>query len=87
MAIHSAFPIFISQIYQIAMTIRITILWSILITPLYSMAQQEGVDTTSRGYQVGYEIGSWLPFIIIFALALMVIIRSYRLSQRNNIPD
>lgn len=41
------------------------------------------VDTTSRGYEIGYTIGSWLPFLIIFTLALMVIIRSYRLSQRD----
>lgn len=46
-------------------------------------AQQEGVDTTSAGYQTGYKIGSWLPFIIIFTLALMVVIRSYRLSRKN----
>jgi len=46
-------------------------------------AQAEGVDTTSAGYQIGYEIGNWLPFIIIFTLALMVVIRSYRLSQKN----
>ncbi len=42
-----------------------------------------GVDTTDAGYQIGYQIGSWLPFIIIFTLALMVIIRSYRLSQKD----
>jgi|GEM_PF-2204016 len=44
--------------------------------------QAEGVDTTSSGYKIGYEIGSWLPFIILFTLALMVIIRSFRLSQK-----
>lgn len=48
-----------------------------------AIGQNEGVDTTSERYKVGYEIGSWLPFIIIFTLALMVIIRSYRLSQKN----
>lgn len=47
-----------------------------------ALAQSEGVDTTSSGYQIGYEIGSWLPFIILFTLALMVIIRSFRLSQK-----
>ncbi|KGE88952.1 MAG: hypothetical protein ACE362_23205 [Phaeodactylibacter xiamenensis] len=47
-----------------------------------TLAQSEGVDTTSSGYQIGYEIGSWLPFIILFTLALMVIIRSFRLSQK-----
>lgn len=45
--------------------------------------QAEGIDTTSADYQIGYQIGTWLPFIIIFTLALMVIIRSYRLSQKD----
>lgn len=52
-----------------------------------AMSQEEGIDTTSQGYQIGYEIGSWLPFIIIFTLALMVIIRSYRLSRNNDLTS
>lgn len=54
-----------------------------LVLPFLAIAQEESVDTTSQGYKIGYEIGSWLPFLIIFTLALMVIIRSYRLSQKN----
>jgi hypothetical protein len=51
-------------------------------TTTQALPQSEGVDTTSSDYQIGYEIGSWLPFIILFTLALMVIIRSFRLSQK-----
>lgn len=40
------------------------------------------VDTTSIGYHIGYEIGSWLPFLVIFTLALMVIIRARNLSRK-----
>jgi hypothetical protein len=29
---------------------------------------QETVDTTSQGYQIGYQIGSWLPFVILAGL-------------------
>lgn len=43
-------------------------------------AQESHVDTTSSAYQLGYQIGSWLPFILLIILAMMVIIRSYRLS-------
>ncbi|TXB62083.1 hypothetical protein [Phaeodactylibacter luteus] len=46
-------------------------------------AQEAAVDTTSAGYQIGYQIGSWLPFIIIFTLALLVIIRTFRLSSKD----
>jgi len=55
--------------------------------PLAAYSQEEGADTTSRGYQIGYEIGSWLPFIIIFTLAVMVIVRSYRLSRNKDLPS
>jgi cytochrome c biogenesis protein CcdA len=36
-------------------------------------AQTEGADTTSVGYQIGYQIGSWLPFILVAVLAVLVI--------------
>ncbi|NBC07371.1 MAG: hypothetical protein GVY26_09280 [Bacteroidetes bacterium] len=55
--------------------------------PTLLLGQAEGVDTTSesyrRRYEIGKTIGEWLPFIIIFTLALMVIIRTYRLSQKD----
>ncbi len=51
---------------------------------LSAQIDERGVDTSSRGYQIGRSIGEWLPFLILFTLALLVIIRSYRLSQREN---
>lgn len=48
-----------------------------------AQTDERGVDTTGVGYQVGYQIGSWLPFIIIVLLALLVVVNSYRFSQRN----
>jgi len=41
------------------------------------------VDTTSVGYKIGYEIGSWLPFLIIITLLLLVMIRARRLSRND----
>ncbi len=47
------------------------------------IAQSDSIDyKDTRQYEIGYEIGSWLPFIVIFGLALLVIIRTYRLSRR-----
>ncbi|HKK80214.1 MAG TPA: hypothetical protein VJ933_11325 [Phaeodactylibacter sp.] len=55
--------------------------------PALLLGQTEAVDTTSesyrRRYEIGKTIGEWLPFIVIFTLALMVIIRTYRLSQKD----
>jgi lipopolysaccharide export LptBFGC system permease protein LptF len=65
---------------------RIGLLLSCLMTLIVSLrAQTEGIDTTSQEYKIGYQIGEWLPFLVIFTLALMVIIRSYRLSQKKDI--
>lgn len=41
------------------------------------------VDTTSVGYKIGYEIGSWLPFLIIITLLLLVMFRARRLSRND----
>jgi hypothetical protein len=35
-------------------------------------------DTTAVGYRIGYTIGSWLPFIIVGIIAIMVIVKGYR---------
>ena len=35
-------------------------------------------DTTSVGYKVGYQIGSWLPFLIIALIALLIIVKGFR---------
>lgn len=50
---------------------------------LGAQVDERGVDTTGRGYQIGRSIGEWIPFLILFTLALLVIIRSYRLSQKD----
>lgn len=42
------------------------------------VAAQEAADTTSAGYKIGYKIGSWLPFIIlafVFILMLRAVMR------------
>lgn len=43
------------------------------------------VDTTSVGYRIGYQLGSWLPVMIILVLALAVIWKGYR--RRNDEPQ
>lgn len=49
---------------------------------LFSQHEQaDSVDTTSTGYKIGYEIGSWLPFLIIITLALMVMYRARKYSK------
>lgn len=38
-------------------------------------------DTTDIGYQIGYQIGSWLPFLI---LAILLMALTYRNWKRRN---
>ncbi|MCB0620832.1 MAG: hypothetical protein KDC43_16460 [Saprospiraceae bacterium] len=38
-------------------------------------------DTSSLGYQIGYRIGSWLPFVLL-AILLFFMIRSIRRQQK-----
>jgi len=40
------------------------------------------VDTTSAQYKIGYEIGSWLPFIILAAVFIWMSIAAYRRGRR-----
>ncbi len=40
------------------------------------------VDTTSANYKIGYEIGSWLPFIILAAVFIWMAVNAYRRSRR-----
>ncbi len=44
---------------------------------------QEGVDTTSSGYKTGYQIGSWLPFLVLAGLFL-IMLRAVLRKQNNN---
>lgn len=45
----------------------------IIMVPLWLLAQTEGADTTSVSYQIGYKIGSWLPFVVVAVLAILII--------------
>jgi lipopolysaccharide export LptBFGC system permease protein LptF len=40
------------------------------------------VDTTSAQYKIGYEIGSWLPFIILAVIFIWMSVAAYRRSKR-----
>lgn len=58
--------------------------WILLLLPFSLQSQNtasHGVDTTDTGYQIGYQIGSWLPFLIIITLVLMVMYRARKLSK------
>jgi len=48
---------------------------------LFAQVDGRGVDTTGTGYRVGYQVGSWLPFIVIIALALLIVFRSFDFSS------
>lgn len=42
----------------------------------------EGVDTTSAGYQIGHQIGSWLPFALL-AVLFIIMLRSVLKKQQD----
>jgi cytochrome c biogenesis protein CcdA len=47
-----------------------------ILLPVMIAAQEK--DTTSAGYQVGYQIGSWIPFVLlagVFVLMLRAVLR------------
>lgn len=45
----------------------------------------EGVDTTSAGYQIGYQIGNWLPFAVLAVLFILMLRAA--LSKQKNTPN
>jgi hypothetical protein len=50
-----------------------------MIYPMHLLLQADVLtDTTALGYRIGYSIGSWLPFLLIAGLALLIILRRYR---------
>lgn len=49
-----------------------------------AQADTMGIDTTGLQYRIGYQIGSWLPFLIIFLLMVIVTVRGIQLSRRKN---
>jgi len=54
-----------------------------MINPMFLLLQADSLsDTTSMGYRIGYSIGSWLPFITIAGLAVLIILRRYRRSPQ-----
>lgn len=57
------------------------LLCSLMVLAVHLFAQD--TDTTSLGYQIGYHIGSWLPFSIIILLALLILLKSSR-QRRDN---
>ena len=52
------------------------LLCSLMVLAVHLFAQD--TDTISLGYQIGYHIGSWLPFSIIILLALLILLKSSR---------
>jgi len=41
----------------------------------------EGVDTTSASYQLGHQIGSWLPFAVLAVLFIIMLRTVLRKQQ------
>jgi ABC-type uncharacterized transport system permease subunit len=39
-------------------------------------------DTTSVGYQIGYQIGSWLPFIVVLVIFAAIIYNRYSFKKK-----
>jgi hypothetical protein len=39
------------------------------------------VDTTSVGYQIGYQIGSWLPFVVVIVIFGAIIYHRYSFKK------
>ena len=39
------------------------------------------VDTTSVGYQIGYQIGSWLPFVVVIVIFGAIIYNRYSFKK------
>ncbi len=41
------------------------------------------VDTTSAGYQIGYQIGSWLPFLFVVLIFAAIIYNRYSFKKKS----
>ncbi len=39
-------------------------------------------DTTDIGYQIGYQIGSWLPFIVVAIIFIAIIYNRYSFKKK-----
>lgn len=63
---------------------RIVFTLSTFLLALPLVAQSaEVADTTSRGYQVGYTIGTYLPVVILLLIIVWFIRRSYRFQEND----
>ena len=62
--------------------ITIILMWSVSL-PLWGQADTVQVDTSSAGYKVGYQIGSWLPFILLAAILIFLTVRAVRKGKEN----
>jgi hypothetical protein len=40
------------------------------------------VDTTTLGYKVGFTFGSWLPFILLIAVLVLIVSKRYRFKDK-----
>lgn len=62
--------------------IAIFLVWSVS-SPLWGQADTVQVDTSSAGYKIGYQIGSWLPFILLAAILIFLTVRAVRKGREN----
>jgi len=40
------------------------------------------IDTTDAGYKIGYEIGQWLPVIVLMAVFIWLSVAAYRRNKK-----
>ena len=48
---------------------------------LVASASSAQVDTSDIRYKVGYEIGSWLPFVLLAGLFIFMLVMARRRSE------
>jgi hypothetical protein len=69
---------------NIIIGLLITVLLFTMNIASYSQSDTMGIDTTGLQYRIGYQLGSWLPFIIIALMMALVTIRGIRISRQKN---
>jgi len=43
----------------------------------------EIIDTTLVGYQIGHTIGSWLPYIVVVTIFILIVRKRYQFNKRH----
>ena len=38
-------------------------------------------DTTGVGYKIGYQIGSWLPFLVLATIFIWLLLKAFKRSK------